>query len=35
MTGELKITRLSVASSSAAGNEDLILLVEKVSKGNQ
>ncbi|XP_061393787.1 nuclear factor NF-kappa-B p110 subunit [Musca vetustissima] len=33
-TGELKITRLSIATGSATGGEDLILLVEKVNKKN-
>lgn len=34
LTGELKICRLSSAVSSAAGGEDLIILVEKVGKKN-
>ncbi|XP_005178672.1 nuclear factor NF-kappa-B p110 subunit [Musca domestica] len=33
-TGELKITRLSIATGSVTGGEDLILLVEKVNKKN-
>lgn len=33
-TGELRITRLSIATGSVSGGEDLILLVEKVSKKN-
>ncbi|XP_055856300.1 nuclear factor NF-kappa-B p110 subunit [Episyrphus balteatus] len=34
LTGELKICRLSSVAGSAAGGEDIILLVEKVSKKN-
>lgn len=34
LTGELKITRLSIAVSDAAGNNDLFLFVEKVGKKN-
>ncbi|CAD7092513.1 unnamed protein product [Hermetia illucens] len=34
LTGELKITRLSAAVSSAAGGDDLFLFVEKVGKKN-
>nr|AAZ91474.1 relish [Glossina morsitans morsitans]ABF47913.1 relish [Glossina morsitans morsitans] len=33
-TGDLRITRLSICTGSVLGNEDLILLVEKVSKKN-
>uniref|UniRef100_A0A1I8PWX9 RHD domain-containing protein n=1 Tax=Stomoxys calcitrans TaxID=35570 RepID=A0A1I8PWX9_STOCA len=33
-TGDLRITRLSIATGSVIGGEDLILLVEKVSKKN-
>ncbi|KAM7360472.1 nuclear factor NF-kappa-B family member relish [Cochliomyia hominivorax] len=33
-TGELRITRLSIATGNVAGGDDLILLVEKVSKKN-
>ncbi|XP_037952157.1 nuclear factor NF-kappa-B p110 subunit-like isoform X2 [Teleopsis dalmanni] len=33
-TGELRICRLSIASGSVNGGEDIILLVEKVSKKN-
>ncbi|XP_075146750.1 nuclear factor NF-kappa-B family member relish [Haematobia irritans] len=33
-TGDLRITRLSIATGSVTGGEDLILLVEKVSKKN-
>ena len=33
-TGDLRITRLSIATGSVGGGDDLILLVEKVSKKN-
>ncbi|XP_055902167.1 nuclear factor NF-kappa-B p110 subunit-like [Eupeodes corollae] len=34
LTGELKICRLSIYTGSVEGNDDLILLVEKVNKNN-
>lgn len=34
LTGELKISRMSASTSSAAGHEDLFLFVEKVGKKN-
>lgn len=34
LTGELKICRMSICTGSVEGNDDLILLVEKVAKNN-